>query len=44
MLYDKARDKYDNGEYDSSDDSFENIGVEEITDYLKDNKIYPFND
>lgn len=44
MLYDKARDKYDNGEYDSFDDNFENIGVEEITDYLKENKIYPFND
>lgn len=43
MLYDKAQDKYNNGEYDSSDDNFENTDVEEITDYLKENKIYPFN-
>lgn len=43
MLYDKAMDKYNNGEYDSSDDNFENTDVEEITDYLKKNEIYPFN-
>lgn len=44
MFYEKAQEKYNDGDYDPSDDDFENTDVEEITDYLKENKIYPFNE
>lgn len=45
MFYDKAQDKYNEGiyDYDSTCGNFENTDVEEITDYLKSNKIYPFD-
>jgi hypothetical protein len=42
--YDLANDKYNEGDYEEDPDNFENTDVEEITDYLKENKIYPFND
>ena len=42
--YDLANDKYNEGDYDEDPDNFENTDVEEITDYLKENKIYPFNE
>jgi hypothetical protein len=42
--YDLANDKYNEGDYEEDPDNFENTDCEEITDYLKENKIYPFND
>lgn len=42
--YDLANDKYNEGDYDEDPDNFENTDCEEITDYLKENKIYPFNE
>ena len=39
----KADDKYNECDYAEDPSNFENIDVEEITDYLKENKIYPFN-
>lgn len=46
MFFDKASDKYNEGEYDydSADGNFENTDVEEVTDSLKEDKIYPFNE
>lgn len=41
---DIAMDKYNNGDYATDLSNFENTDVEEITDYLKENKIYPFNE
>lgn len=38
-----ADDKYNEGDYAEDPSNFENTDVEEITDYLKENKIYPFN-
>lgn len=40
----KADDKYNECDYEDDPSNFENTDVEEITDYLKENKIYPFND
>ena len=40
----KADDKYNECDYEDDSSNFENTDVEEITDYLKENKIYPFND
>lgn len=40
----KAEDKYNEGDYADDPSNFENTDMEEITDYLKDNKIYPFNE
>lgn len=40
----KADDKYNECDYEDDPSNFENTDVEEITDYLKDNKIYPFNE
>lgn len=42
--YDLANDKYNEGDYDEDPDNFENTDCEEITDYFKENKIYPFNE
>ncbi len=41
---DIAEDKYNEGYYESDPSNFENTDVEEITDYLKENKIYPFDE
>lgn len=39
----KADDKYNESDYADDPSNFENTDVEEITDYLKENNIYPFN-
>lgn len=39
----KADDKYNESDYADDPSNFENTDVEEITDYLKENYIYPFN-
>lgn len=38
-----ASDKYNEGDYTYDDTAFENDDVEEITDYLKENNIHPFD-
>lgn len=34
-----AADKYNEGDYESQDDNFENTDCEEITDYYEENEI-----
>jgi hypothetical protein len=42
--FELADEKYNEGDYADDPSNFENTDMEEITDYLKDNKIYPFNE
>ena len=38
-----ASDKYNDGDYEYDAEDFENTDVEEVTDYYKEDKIYPFD-
>lgn len=42
-FFDMAQDKYNEGDYDYDDTAFENEDVEEITESLKEDNIYPFD-
>ncbi len=43
LFFEKANDKYNESDYEEDPSNFENTDVEEITDSLKEDKIYPFN-
>lgn len=43
-VFEKASERYNNGEYDDSDTDFENTDYTDVTDYYKENELPPFNE
>ena len=43
-VFEKASERYNNGEYDDSDTDFENTDYTDVTDYYKENGLPPFKE
>lgn len=41
-VFEKANERYNNGEYDDADTDFENTDYTDVTDYYEQNGIPPF--